>query len=733
MPSGQWQAAKEIEQAQAYAEAYYSASNCVAFDRNISKGSNLSEGRKIAHRWLIKRVADCHLNRWIDASLERAEVLPTTLISEEITGLPLCERGWAAVNSILNEWFGDDAKSMFKMKTAAEHFVQSLIALVWNRWRRNIKRDRERILALEERFEATLKPVTSDGVADHLKVTKDLLKKLNVLQEQQLFGETPRGQARSSPRDERRAERRQLPEAKAADLPPRLPKALREAFKTMPTPAEAHAMIVKITEIIEAAESDFELVLAAPTVSWQEGIEQFKDLTIADMQALLALPEATFPFFSLKVPNGQEDLWSVEGRLALEDPNAPDLRPFWHQWVGVTKIMHNMMQWLPTLVLDQVGVGKTISARSRYTSEDTKHAQKHMPLRSGIHVVVCTSGLVDQWIAEIHRCLKSTTFCVFPYTGTYMEKNRKPFWDTVERVRKSRPGLTFIVVTTYLAVAHDTKHCFQVADGKTIKSLGMTEKQGVDKNLTLFGQVITSVVADEVHNVRKPGPRRSALYELLLRAELRIGMTATPIIHSPMVIRGLAHNEYVGPTMAALFGFVDFLRDQLAPYVIHCTPYSVTNDGKPIHNIPPVVEVPVVVKLIDEEMEVQTILAERLAKETHGGNVKDLAVSAQILLGSIGHGAAATLFLPGYTIPKDDFHYEDRPSTKLNALLALLTYHVGCTCAPPAIIEEGVIIEPDESAASEWNVVPGAAPDKIIVYSAFPSLFPIIIAPSAEC
>lgn len=86
---------------------------------------------------------------------------------------------------------------------------------------------------------------------------------------------------------------------------------------------------------------------------------------------------------------------------------------------------------------------------------------------------------------------------------------------------------------------------------------------------------------------------------------------------------GAAHEEYVGPTKTAMFNFVDFLRRQLARYVIHRTPYSKTKDGKPIQDIPPVVEVPVVVELTEEEMQVQTILAERLCED--GG--KDLAVS----------------------------------------------------------------------------------------------------------
>ncbi|OSC96169.1 P-loop containing nucleoside triphosphate hydrolase protein, partial [Trametes coccinea BRFM310] len=446
------------------------------------------------------------------------------------------------------------------------------------------------------------------------------------------------------------------------------------------------------------------------------------------------------------------------------------------------------MEKLPTLVLDQVGVGKTMQAigaiamyewlRLYYDShheymrglEDTVRARANEPLKSGIHVVVCTNGLVDQWIAELHRCLKSTKFVVLPYTGTCLEKTRKPFWDTVKNLQETRPGLTVIVVTTYIAVAADVSQSFSIRPGGKKETLGMIPKRGGIPAYTLFAHDIATVVADEVHNVRKPGVRRTALYQLLSRCELKIGMTATPIVTEPMdavhlarlfdiegfnddmvdnlrkaqqleskkarrqedalanrmeavnIAFGAAHEEYVGPTKTAMFNFVDFLRRQLARYVIHRTPYSKTKDGKPIQDIPPVVEVPVVVELTEEEMQVQTILAERLCED--GG--KDLASFYIGIRQALLHHCS--LNVAGYELSPDDFQYEDSPSTKINALLALLSYHVGRTCAPPAIIMDGQVLPPEDDAASTWNVVPGAAPDKIIVYSAFPSLFWIITA-----
>lgn len=170
--------AEEIEQVRAYAQAYYSASNRVAFDREVRRGSDMSDGRAVAQKWLMRRVVDSGLNSRIDAFLETANVLPAMLISAEMTGvsdphlssltgslandgatqLPPADRGWAAVDMIVEEWFGDAARETFEMNTAAENFVYSLITLVWNRWRRNIKRDKERIEKLDVEFESTQKP-----------------------------------------------------------------------------------------------------------------------------------------------------------------------------------------------------------------------------------------------------------------------------------------------------------------------------------------------------------------------------------------------------------------------------------------------------------------------------------------------------------------------------------------------------------------------------------------------
>ncbi|KAJ3001286.1 hypothetical protein NUW54_g6525 [Trametes sanguinea] len=81
--------------------------------------------------------------------------------------------------------------------------------------------------------------------------------------------------------------------------------------------------------------------------------------------------------------------------------------------------------------------------------------------------------------------------------------------------------------------------------------------------------------------------------------------------------------------------------------------------------------------------------------------------------------------IEGYQFPRDhdSLRYSDYPSTKIDALLELISYHKGKSCQPPATINDGQVIHSGESIDdwSNWPAVPDAPIDKIIVYLAFPS------------
>ncbi|KAI9068788.1 hypothetical protein FKP32DRAFT_1560979 [Trametes sanguinea] len=201
---------------------------------------------------------------------------------------------------------------------------------------------------------------------------------------------------------------------------------------------------------------------------WKEGVEAYEQLSIEQMQQMLGLPTPAFPFFNEKQdPSGVHMPWSEEGRAALRSPEATDLAPFWHQWVGVLKITDNMMARKNVLLMDQVGVGKTmqaIGAIATYEWLRLTYSQKgrypdrfgtlRLPLRNEAlpaadHVIVCPPNLVEQWTVEIQRYLAWGNFAILPYQGSCTKLNRLAFQQAWTQAKGTR-----IILATY-NVSHD--------------------------------------------------------------------------------------------------------------------------------------------------------------------------------------------------------------------------------------------------------------------------------------
>jgi hypothetical protein len=95
-------------------------------------------------------------------------------------------------------------------------------------------------------------------------------------------------------------------------------------------------------------------------VEWSEGVEEFHDLSMDDLWALLGLAEKAVPFFNAtQDPFSNNDPWTKEGHQWLKE-NGKDLELRWHQLVGVVKMLYNAFAGRPVLLMDEVGLGKTI-------------------------------------------------------------------------------------------------------------------------------------------------------------------------------------------------------------------------------------------------------------------------------------------------------------------------------------------------------------------------------------
>jgi len=149
-----------------------------------------------------------------------------------------------------------------------------------------------------------------------------------------------------------------------------LSKPLRAALEFLATNEEIDVLTASLQEQLVQADPnsdpdpqsgfDSQLETLNIDVEWSEGVEEFRDLSMDDLWALLGLPEKAVPFFNThQDPFSANDPWTKEGRQWLKDNGKLlELRP--HQLVGVVKMIINFFAGKPVLLMDDVGLGKTI-------------------------------------------------------------------------------------------------------------------------------------------------------------------------------------------------------------------------------------------------------------------------------------------------------------------------------------------------------------------------------------
>lgn len=159
------------------------------------------------------------------------------------------------------------------------------------------------------------------------------------------------------------------------------------------------------------------------------------------------------------------------------------------------------------------------------------------PLPDRPHVIVVPPGLVSQWQMELHRFLPPRSFMILPYLGQCNEKNRKSTWDLVSSTQAPK-----ILLVAHSAVLDDGKTVLntpaKLNRQNEFTELGLKKgaAQGKQK-FTLFNPAIKYgvVIVDEIHTYRGRPVKRLYLSALVANAFNAIGMSATPIITSPMV------------------------------------------------------------------------------------------------------------------------------------------------------------------------------------------------------
>lgn len=147
-----------------------------------------------------------------------------------------------------------------------------------------------------------------------------------------------------------------------------MPKALRDALSFLATAEQVKVLVLSLKEELANSDDsddqlslDDDLDLDRAELEWTEGVEEYSKTPPDELWVMLGRPEMSIPFFNPKQDPENHDPWTPEGSKWLRDPsNRVSLMLRWHQLVGVLKMVENAFEKKPVLLMDGVGLGKTI-------------------------------------------------------------------------------------------------------------------------------------------------------------------------------------------------------------------------------------------------------------------------------------------------------------------------------------------------------------------------------------
>ncbi|KAG2045712.1 hypothetical protein BDR06DRAFT_1015378 [Suillus hirtellus] len=764
-----------------------------------------ADGRTLWNKWVKEHWAKTwKLNAIIDDVFAQENCSPhEVLVRHGITNqqeFPLLREAQVemAVSKKLSfTLFGDDAfTSGDFLCTPIATFITHVIVITWNRYRKTVKRQRSDLANkardVEEQWNKIAGPDARPTMAHlrgYMRRVESYVKLLSLFKDPESL--------------QKMEERRQclvamLATAKrdsTAGAIQRLPKVLREALEKLATEAEVKELEALIHATLDTATPgdevhiDFEETITL--TDWRSGVEEYAGCSVDDLWQQLGVQQLPF-FQTCTDPDGMISPWTEEGQAWLDDTvNGVTLAPRWHQLVGILRMVDRALMGEPVMLMDGVGIGKTMQAvavvasLAHYQEYYKKHnrfpgkfASRKCTKTGGNlpdlpTVIICPPNLHHQWIGEIERYLRRATFDVLPYVGKY--DSRKDWWSKVW-AKCQQPLCRRVVLATTLAIQDDAATIFgdgpREDPGRPRKSARYDQVH--DK--TIYGRDYGMMIVDEAHVVRKYNKVHLACRGLSQRCLIVVAMTATPVTTKPAdlwlmgqvlgltsfqdsetyremnkelssalrkdrkaqkeagvegsVLRGLlvgaenpdrAQDEY-GPVMKKWMGQ---MRGWFAPAIILRNLDSVDNTGTKILGLPPCHDHTLRMHLLPWEMS--------NLREIAKGYLQDSPV--------VGVGAASRNFYIEFRravlhphMNPSEVHPWVKPasleawdkgphkSVKLDVLGQLVSYHLMEDDRPPLEMDEkGRVLVPNPGFQTPASVSDKKDPDRIVVYSAFPS------------
>ncbi|GJE99781.1 hypothetical protein PsYK624_160520 [Phanerochaete sordida] len=595
--------------------------------------------------------------------------------------------------------------------------------------------------------------------------------------------------------------RRAEDEEKNTNLQERM-KAIRDAMeskKARAMPDETFRMIAQMTneaqlederQALDAAleaqpvEHDYEPVgHGKPMENWNldDELGHLNGRSRKDIYISLGIPNEHLPTLTTWRDQYRcHDTWTEQEDPAPEDHKVPaELK--WHQVVGLRRMAEAMMAHKSLLVLDEVGVGKTLQvlALIAYRILCFRSVEVHNKLcgdfakdpvetlQPGIVVIVLPPTLIKQWRGEIETWFRYNSVFIAEYTTKYSKEVRRKWWEAFVSQR-DYPAHHKIVLASRGAVFTDAEHCFT--------NKGKVRPEKVEN--TLFGAEIGLLIADEIHEIRNPGHRLTTMMELRARVGLssmkhaaynvkdpvqigRImgvpGCTETVVkqferrlrqartidnnrrkadgsavnVERAKALRGerISTEEYEVPK--AQRECIATLKTLFKGWAMRRTIRSLDNEGNPIWGADPPIEIYIFGKLYEHE---RKAIAERVAEDIDDGDVgqwqsnfyydvRKILVHVNFYRYDVARAGKDYTGPAAWQLPQTLEEYQQLPSTKIDLAVEIIKHHLAMTGAAPLV---NACLHGDRlgPGSEEWDKYTNALVPSVEAFRHRPSIGP---------
>lgn len=146
---------------------------------------------------------------------------------------------------------------------------------------------------------------------------------------------------------------------------PELPVRLRDLLNQLAGTAEVEFARARISEhllsLAEGPNSSPPESIPELSIDWTEGTEKYAKIDIDQIFAQIGFKDKVIPGFESHLdPDGLYTRYDPQWKALEESNTLLPLEPRWHQAVAILKMLHLAFEGKPIMLLDEVGIGKTM-------------------------------------------------------------------------------------------------------------------------------------------------------------------------------------------------------------------------------------------------------------------------------------------------------------------------------------------------------------------------------------